>query len=51
MAQYGVVHYFKGGTREQFENGLKVLHPDGGKSLLSASLDTTIIVWEMPERK
>jgi len=33
MAAFGVVHRFKGGTREQYENGIKVVHPDGGKSL------------------
>lgn len=26
---YGVVHHFKGGTRDQYERGLKVLHPQG----------------------
>jgi hypothetical protein len=33
MAEFGIVHRFKGGTREQYENGLKVVHPDGGASL------------------
>jgi hypothetical protein len=30
---YGIVHHFKGGTKEQYENALKAVHPDGGKSL------------------
>ncbi len=33
MAAFGIIHRFKGGTREQYENGLKVVHPDGGKGL------------------
>lgn len=30
---FGVVHRFPGGTQEQYENALKAVHPDGGKSL------------------
>ena len=33
MAAFGIVHEFKGGTREQYEQTLKAVHPDGGKSL------------------
>jgi hypothetical protein len=33
MATYGIVHRFPGGTREQYENVKKVVHPDGGKAL------------------
>jgi len=33
MATFGIVHRFPGGTREQYENVLKVVHPDGGKAL------------------
>ena len=33
MAAFGIVHRFKGGTREQYENNIKALHPDGGKAL------------------
>ena len=33
MAAFGIIHRFKGGTREQYENGLKVVHPGGGKAL------------------
>ncbi len=30
---FGIVHQFAGGTREQYENTLKAVHPDGGKGL------------------
>ena len=30
MATYAIVHTFKGGTKEQYENALKVVHPEGG---------------------
>jgi hypothetical protein len=30
---FGIVHRFAGGTQEQYDNTLKVVHPDGGKSL------------------
>jgi hypothetical protein len=30
---YGIIHQFKGATAEQYENTLKVVHPDGGKGL------------------
>jgi hypothetical protein len=33
MATYGIVHRFQGGTREQYENVMKIVHPDGGKAL------------------
>jgi hypothetical protein len=30
---FGIIHRFAGGTREQYENTIKVVHPDGGKKL------------------
>jgi hypothetical protein len=30
---FGIVHRFAGGTQEQYENTIKVVHPDGGKKL------------------
>ncbi len=33
MATFGIIHRFRGGTREQYENSLQAVHPDGGKSL------------------
>jgi hypothetical protein len=30
---FGTVHRFKGGTSEQYDRVLKVVHPDGGKGL------------------
>ena len=33
MAAFGIIHRFKGGTREQYENSLKAVHPDNGKAL------------------
>lgn len=30
---YGITHYFKGGTKEQYDNTVKVVHPNGGKGL------------------
>jgi hypothetical protein len=30
---FGIVHRFAGGTQEQYENTIKVVHPDGGKWL------------------
>jgi hypothetical protein len=33
MATFGVVRRFAGGTREQYENVRKAVHPDGGKGL------------------
>ncbi len=30
---YGIIHRFPGGTQEQYENTIKVVHPDGGKGL------------------
>jgi hypothetical protein len=33
MAAFGIIPRFKGGTRQQYENTLKAVHPDGGKAL------------------
>lgn len=33
MAAFGVIHRFKDGTAEHYENSLKAVHPDGGKNL------------------
>ena len=33
MATFGITHYFKGGTKEQYDNTVKVVHPNGGKGL------------------
>jgi hypothetical protein len=30
---FGLTHYFKGGTSEQYDNTIKIVHPDGGKGL------------------
>jgi hypothetical protein len=30
MSSFGIVHHFKGGTREQYENTVKVVHPPDG---------------------
>lgn len=30
---FGVIHRFAGGTREQYENSIKAVHPDGGQRL------------------
>ena len=30
---YGITHHFKGGTKEQYDNTVKAVHPDNGKSL------------------
>lgn len=30
---YGIVNHFPGATREQYENTVKVVHPDMGESL------------------
>jgi hypothetical protein len=38
MATFGIVHRFQGGTREQYENVLKVVHPDDGKGLPEGQL-------------
>ena len=38
MATFGIVHRFPGGTREQYENVLGVVHPDGGESLPEGEL-------------
>ncbi len=32
-ATFGIIHQFKGATVEQYENAIKVVHPDGGKGL------------------
>ncbi|HEU5301229.1 MAG TPA: hypothetical protein VFW06_03210 [Acidimicrobiia bacterium] len=33
MAGFGITHFFEGGTREQYETTVAVVHPDGGKGL------------------
>jgi hypothetical protein len=33
MAKFGITNHFKGGTKEQYDNTVKVVHPDGGKAL------------------
>jgi hypothetical protein len=38
MATFGIVHRFPGGTREQYENMLEVVHPDAGKELPEGQL-------------
>ena len=38
MATFGIVHTFRGGTQEQYENALKVVHPDGGAGLPDGQL-------------
>ena len=38
MATFGIVHRFPEGTREQYENALKVVHPDDGKALPEGQL-------------
>ena len=30
---FGITHHFKGGTAEQYDNTIKIVHPDGGKGL------------------
>jgi len=30
---FGIIHRFPGGTKEQYDNTLKVVHPDGGAKL------------------
>jgi len=30
---FGIIHRFPGGTQEQYDNTVKVVHPDGGKKL------------------
>ena len=35
---YAVVHHFPGGTREQYERSLAVVHPDGGAGLPEGQL-------------
>jgi len=30
---FGIIHRFAGGTREQYENAIKAVHPNGGKGL------------------
>jgi len=37
-ATFGITHFFKGGTAEQYENSIKVVHPDGGKGLPAGQL-------------
>jgi hypothetical protein len=38
MATFGIIHRFRGGTRDQYENAVKVVHPDGGKALPEGQL-------------
>jgi hypothetical protein len=38
MATFGIVHRFPGGTREQYDNVVEVVHPDGGKALPEGQL-------------
>ena len=38
MATFGIVHRFPGGTREQYEKVVEVVHPDGGESLPEGEL-------------
>ena len=33
MAGFGITHFFQGGTSEQYDNTIKVVHPDGGRGL------------------
>jgi hypothetical protein len=35
---YAIVHHFPSGTQEQYENTVKVVHPDGGESLPSGQV-------------
>ena len=30
---FGIIHRFAGGTQEQYENTIKIVHPDQGKKL------------------
>lgn len=38
MATFGIVQRFPGGTREQYENVVEVVHPHGGKALPAGQL-------------
>jgi hypothetical protein len=38
MATCGIILRFRGGTHEQYENAVKVVHPDGGKALPEGQL-------------
>jgi hypothetical protein len=38
MSTFGIVHRFPGGTRAQYDDVLKVVHPDSGKSLPEGQL-------------
>jgi hypothetical protein len=33
MATFGITHFFKGGTQEQYDNAVRRAHPDEGKGL------------------
>jgi len=37
-ASFAIVHHFKGATTEQYENALRVVHPDGGRGLPAGQL-------------
>jgi len=30
---FGIIHRFKGGNKDQYDNSLKQVHPDGGETL------------------
>ena len=38
MATFGIVNRFPDGTREQYENSIAVVYPDGGKALPEGQL-------------
>jgi hypothetical protein len=38
-ATFGIIHQFKGATTEQYENTVKVVHPDGGRGLPPGQLE------------
>ncbi|MDX1619752.1 MAG: hypothetical protein R3320_02090 [Nitriliruptorales bacterium] len=38
MASFAITHFFEGGTQEQYENTVKVVHPDGGTRLPQGQL-------------
>ncbi len=33
MAKFGITNYFQGGTKEQYDNTVKAVHPGGGSGL------------------
>lgn len=55
---FGIIHRFAGGTQEQYENTVKVVHPDGGKGLppgqslhLAGSTDDGLIIVAVHDSK